>query len=248
MGAPLEINIQHAWVGWVKLFTSYFGLALVLVLTAGSGQAANPPPALSGDLVVKFRDNSEAAVLLARTFHANPNRNAPLQTLARQLSAELGVTLSALRVTSGQELVLGIDRAQLARTVKDRLAREPAVQSATVTEHAKTLLPAAELAVSVKLSANSAAARQVQRDRQAGQRTSPGLEKLVTQLCSGVYPQPGGHIDDKGNLILTLDIAELTRDLALRLKRRSDVVYAQPNLIVRPFLKREISPPSSGPQ
>lgn len=231
----------------VKTFIYYFGLTLALVLS-GTGQAANYPPAVTGDVIIKFTDKSQPGILLAQAFRLNPNNNTPLQIVARQLSAELGVPLTAVRATSGQELVLSIDRAQLARTLKERLAREPAVQRVILVENPKTLLPAAELAALVKLRPDSAAQRQVQRDRHAGHRSSPELGMQVAELVSGVSPLPTAHIDDAGQLIVSVDLAELIRDLVIRLKRRADVVYAQPNLIVRPSLKREISPPQAGPQ
>lgn len=231
----------------MKTFIHYFGLVLFLSLT-GAGRAANYPPAVTGDVIIKFTDKSQAGMVLTQALRSNPNNNTPLQTVARQLSAELGVTLTAVRVTSGQELVLSIDRAMLARTLKERLAREPAVQRVILIENTKTLVPATELAALVKLRPDSAAQRQIQRDRQAGHRSSPELDMQVAGLVSGISPHPAAHIDDAGQLIVSLDLAELIRDLVMRLKRRADVIYAQPNLIVRPSLKREISAPRAGPQ
>lgn len=231
----------------MKTFIHYVGLILVLSL-ASTSQAANYPPAVTGDVIIKFTDKSQAGILLAETLRSNPNNNTSLQTVARQLSAEMKVTLTAVRVTSGQELVLSIDRATLARTLKERLAREPAVQRVILIENTKTLVPATELAALVKLRPDSAVQRQVQHDLRAGHRSSPELDLQVGGLVSGISPHPAAHIDDAGQLIVSLDLAELIRDLVIRLKRRADVVYAQPNLIVRPSLKREISAPRAGPQ
>lgn len=227
----------------MKTFIS--GLTWVLLFT-GAAQAANYPPAVTGDVIIKFTGKSQAGVLLAEAFRSNPNELAPLQTIARQLSAEMGVPLSALRITSGQELLVSVDRVTLMRSLKERLMREPAVQRVTLIETGKSVLPAAELAVRVNLRPDSAMQRQVQRDRRAGQRTSSELDTQVTRLVSGVSPRPNAHIDEHGRLVLTLDIADLIDDLVVRLKRRADIVYAQPNLMVRPSLKREISPVPAG--
>lgn len=216
-------------------------------MMADVAQAANYPPAVTGDVIIKFTDKSEAGILLAEALRLNPNERAPLQTLARQLSAEMGVPLSAVRVTSGQELVVSIDRTTLTRNLKERLTREAAVQRVILVEAGKTVLPAAELAVRVNLRPDSAVQRQVQRDLHAGHRASPELDMQIAGLVSGVTPRPNAHIDSTGHLILALDIAELIDDLVVRLKSRTDVVYAQPNLVVRPSLKREISPPPAGP-
>lgn len=228
----------------MKIFIS--GLILLLVM-ADAVQAANYPPAVTGDVIIKFTDKSEAGALLAEALRLNPDERVLLQSLARQLSTDMGVPLSAVRVTSGQELVVSIDRTTLTSNLKERLTREPAVQHVILVEASKTVLPAAELAVRVNLRPDSAAQRQVQRDRLAGHRASPELDMHVAGLVSGVSPRPNAHIDNVGQLILTLDIAELIDDLVVRLKRRADVVYAQPNLVVRPSLKRENSPPPAGP-
>lgn len=227
----------------MKTFIS--GLTWVLVFT-GAAQAANYPPAVTGDVIIKFTDKSQAGVLLAEAFRTNPNERARLQAIARQLSAEMDVPLSALRLTSGQELLVSVDRITLMRNLKARLMREPAVQRVTLIETGKSVLPAAELGVRVNLRPDSAIQRQVQRDRHTGQRTSAELDTQVARLVSGISPQPSAHIDKDGGLILTFDIAELIDDLVIRLKRRADVVYAQPNLIVRPSSRPENSPVPAG--
>lgn len=227
----------------MKTFIS--GLTLVLGLV-GVVHATNYPPAVTGDVIIKFTDKSQAGKLLAEALRSNPNERAPLHAITRQLSGETGVPLSAVRVTSGQELVVSVDRATLARNLKERLMRESAVQRVILIETGKTILPAAELAVRLNLQPDSAVQRQVQRDRHAGRRTSAELDMQVAGLVSGVSARPSAHIDNHGRLILTLNIAELIDDLVVGLKRRADVVYAQPNLILRPSLKREIPPAPAG--
>lgn len=227
----------------MKTFIS--GLILVLAL-ADSASAANYPPAVTGDVIIKFTDKSQAGKLIAEALDLSSNRLESLQAIARQLSSEMDVPLSALRITSGQELVVGIDRASLVRSLKERLQREPAVQRVISIETGGTVLPSSELAMSVNLRPDSPIQRQVQRDLRTGQRTSEELDKMVAGLISGVSPRPSAHIDNNGRLILTLDIGELIDDVVIRLKRRSDVVYAQANLMVRPSLKREISPATTG--
>lgn len=221
------------------------GLILVLAL-AVVAQAANYPPGVTGDVIIKFTDKSQAGLLMAEALHLNSNQQAPLQTIARQLSVEMGIPLSALRITSGQELVVSVDRAALVRSLKERLLREPVVQRVIMLEIGKTVLPAGELAVRVDLRPDSTVQRQVQRVRYAGRRTSAELGKQVAGLVSGISPRPNARIDNNGRLILTLDIAALIDDLVIRLKRRAEVVYAQPNVIVRPSIKREISPAPAG--
>lgn len=228
----------------MKTFLS--GLILILV-QAAIAHAANYPPAVTGDVIIKFTDKSQAGLLIAEALHLNSNQHVPLQTIASRLSAEMDLPLSALRLTSGQELVVSIDRAALARNLNERLMRETAVQRVVLLESGKTLLPTGELAVRVSLRPDSPVQRQVHRNLRAGQRTSEELDKQASLLVSGISPRPSAHVDNNGRLILKLDIAELIDDVVMRLKRRADVVYAQANLIVRPSLKREISPAPGSP-
>jgi hypothetical protein len=198
--------------------------------------AANGPASfVAGDLIVKFTDASEAGALVARAVRDEPAATAQLPTLAARLSAELGVGLTSARVTSGRELVLSVDREQLLARLAQRAQRDPAVIAVTPLAGPKTVLPPAEVALTVEFAAGSDAYRQLQRAARAGERRNRDIDALVAGLTAGTDLKPIGHSNERGQLVLTLDVAALTRDLVERLKRRADVEYAQLSQVVRPF-------------
>jgi carboxylesterase type B len=206
-----------------------FSLSLITV------QANDRPTFVAGDLIVKFTAASESGTLVTRVMQGDQTADRQLAALAARLSQELGVTVAAVRVTSGNELVLSVDRDRLAQSLKQVVTRDPAVRAATRIDPPKTVLPAAQLALALDLRRDSEAGRLVRRTARAGQQTSNEIEALVKKLCAGAVPQPSGRVGNRNQLVLTIDIAALTLDLVERLKRRPDVEYAQPSQIVKPY-------------
>jgi hypothetical protein len=203
---------------------------LGLACTPANGQSTF----VAGDLIVKFFDGNDAGQAVARAMRADQPL-ADVAPVAARLSAELGVPLVATRVTSGRELVLSVDRDRLGQTLRQRLARDPAVRSVTPVAAPKTVLPGAQIALAVELAPNTEAERQVRETARAGHQTAPDIDALVARMAGGVDPRPSGRVNERGELVVAVDVAALTRDLVARLKRRPDVEYAQPSQIVRPF-------------
>lgn len=220
---PMRIRVSQLllWVG---------GLGLALAAAANG-----PASFVAGDLIVKFTDASEAGALVARAVRDEPAATAQLSTLAARLSAELGVGMTAARVTSGRELVLSIDREQLLARLAQRVQRDPAVTGVTPLAGPKTVLPPATIALVVEFAPGSDGYRLLQRAARAGERRNRDIDALVAGLTAGADPQPAGQANERGQLVLAVDVAALTRDLVERLKRRADVEYAQLSQVVRPF-------------
>jgi hypothetical protein len=215
-------------------------LSQLLLWVGGLGlafaAAANGPVSfVAGDLIVKFTDASEAGALVARAVRDEPAATAQLPKLAARLSTELGVGLTVARITSGRELVLSIDREQLLARLAQRVRRDPAVTGVTPLAGPKTVLPPAEVALTVEFATGSDAYRKLQRAARAGERRNRDIDALVAGLTAGADPKPTGQANERGQLLLTLDVAALTRDLVERFKRRADVEYAQLSQVVRPF-------------
>ncbi len=199
-------------------------------------QANDKPPFVAGDLIVKFTAASEPGTLVTRALQGGGQAaDRQLAALATRLSRELGVAVAAVRVTSGNELVLSINRDQLAQSLRRVVTRDPAVRAATRIDPPKTVLPAAQIALALDLRRDSEAGSLVRRTTQAGKQTSNEIEALVKKLSVGARPQPTGHVSNRGQLVLTVDITALTLDLIERLKRRPDVEYAQPSHIVKSY-------------
>lgn len=209
--------------------------AIGCLLNLNPVQANDKPSFVAGDLIVKFTAVSEPGTLVTRALQGGQAADRQLAALAARLSRELGVAIAAVRVTSGNELVLSIDRDRLAQSLRQVLTRDPAVRAATRVDPPKTVLPAAQIALALDLRRDSEAGSLVRRTTHAGRQTSNEIEALVKKLSVGAHPQPSGHVSNRGQLVLTIDIAALTLDLIERLKRRPDVEYAQPSHIVKPY-------------
>jgi hypothetical protein len=203
-------------------------------LGLAAAQANGPPSFVAGDVIVKFTDASDAGQAVARAMRAG-EMLADVAPVAARLSAELGIPLVAARVTSGRELVLSVDRGEVAQTLTQRLGRDPSVRSVTPVDPPKTVLPALQIQLAVGLAPDSEAQRRVQQAAQAGRETTAEIDALVARMAGGVEPRPAGRVTERGRLMLTIDVAALTRELVERLKRRQDVEYAQPVQVVRPY-------------
>ncbi|MBI5716442.1 MAG: hypothetical protein HZC37_02000 [Burkholderiales bacterium] len=182
---------------------------------------------MSGDLIVKFRDTSEAGRQLAAVL-AGQRTVASVAPLAAQLSSELGVPLLLAQVTSGREALLALDRAALGRSLLARAGREASVQKAVLTVPPQgSGLPGAELVLRIELRPNTAA---------AVREALPG--RLV--LATLARPQAAADGGD-GALRLRYDIDALTLALIAKVQQRPDVEYVQANRLLRP-----VAPPAAG--
>jgi len=184
---------------------------------AGLTRAAAPraaAPVLAGDMIVKFRDTSEAGASMNAVLSGS-RTIASAAPVAARLSTELGVPLRLVHVTSGREALLAIDRDALLASLAQRAAREPGVASAVPVVPGPGLPP--DLA-SVRLRMTPGAA------------TAPLAEKLV----SGSLVRPRVHSDAAGTTLLSVDLASLTLALLDLLTQRADVEYAQANRLLRP--------------
>ncbi len=222
------------WKSWVLLSFTTAGLAL----SAPNGPAAF----VAGDLMVKFTDASPAGMLVSRAMQGDPGAERQLPDLAARLSAEIGVKLLAARVTSGRELVLGVDLEALEASLAERCQRDREVTRVLPLPAPKTVLPPATLALAVEFAPNSDAKRLLERAARAGERAGGEIDALAARLSAGADPRPTSHVNERGQLVLTLDIAALTLQLVERFKRRSDVEYAQIIQIVRPFPGSRLEP------
>lgn len=189
-------------------------------VVSGAGAPAGAPM-VSGDLIVKFRDASEPGAQLAAVL-AGQRTVATMVPLATRLSAELGVPLALVQVTSGREALLALDREALGRALLARAGREAAVRRASVAPPpAPAGLPGSELVLRIEMHASTQAAAR---------------DALGTRLALGQLVRPRLALAEAaaGTVSLHYDIDALTLALITRLQQRADVEYAQANRLLRP--------------
>jgi hypothetical protein len=194
-------------------------LVMVMVVQAPAPAFSSPPraaaPIVSGDLIVKFRDASEAGASLAGVLAGTRTADSAAP-LAARLSDALGVPLKLVQVTSGREALLAIDRDALMRSLAERAAREPGVVRAITVPPAAAGLPADQASVRIELTPQAAP------------------QALAAKLASGNLLRPRLHNDSTGATLLSYDMAGLTLALLERLKQQADVEYAQANRLLKP--------------
>lgn len=210
------------------------GMSAVMLLAAPQAHANGPSASIvPGDVIVKFREASEAGALVARAMRAG-SEPGPAAAIAERLSAELGIALAAVRVTSGRELVLSIDRERIFVALEQSARRDAAVRHVMRVSPPDTVLASPQLTIVVDFQPGSEPAGLL---RRAGEKrvSADELQALVARLARGVKPLPTGTPKESGRLALTVDVVALTRDLVGRLKLRADVDYAQPSYVLKPL-------------
>ena len=182
-------------------------IGLLLVSAALAGVSLAAAAAVPEDLIVKLRD---------RTITLSP---AELQAVAGRLSEDVGVPLLAVRATSGDELVLGIDRDALGERLLAAARAMPGVTAAEVTvpESAATGLP---LELALEPAAGS------------GLTDSSRLASVSDQLARATGAPLEAKIEG-GQIIVRARADELLDEVSRRLQALPEVTYAQPNLVVR---------------
>ena len=193
------------------------GSALLLLAAAPlSGQPSaprSPDKTVTGDLVVKFRDASEPGAALSAVVDGSRTIGSAAPVAAR-LSNELGVPLILVQVTSGREALLAVDRKALLESMAQRARREPGVASAKAIPPPATILPGEQISLRIELKPQASA------------------QALAGKLASGPLLRPQLQTVG-GATLLSIDMLALTRSLLEQLKQRSDVEYAQANLVLR---------------
>ncbi|MDH5539019.1 MAG: hypothetical protein OEY03_06410 [Rhizobacter sp.] len=192
---------------------------LVLLLSAApvAGQSSaprSPDTTVTGDLIVKFRDSTDAGAALAAVV-GGTRAMASAAPVAARLSSELGVPLKLVQVTSGREALLAIDREVLLRSLAQRALREPGVARAVPTPRAATVLPSEQASVRIELKPQASA------------------QALAGKLDSGELLRPSLVTQAGGATLLSYDMAGLTLAVLERLQKHAEVEYAQANRILR---------------
>jgi hypothetical protein len=195
----------------------------------GAWLAAATPPAVSqssGDqVIVKFREQSEAGQILSRLdlgAIADPAGDVRLTEVARELGERIGVPLRLESLTSGRELLLGIDYRQLAGALAERLRGRADIASVAVADPGRAdEAPRLE----VEFEPESAFAKLLETGPRVALEPAAGLGEIQAEVATS----------DRSRAVLTLDRDALMSAVLARIEADPDVLYAQSNLRMRPY-------------
>jgi hypothetical protein len=182
-------------------------VALATLLFSGA-TAADPPPFVPGEVLVRFRPDTRA-----RTASGEAAPQPEVEAFLKGVSCEVERPLRFLRAASGGDVVVGLDVAELRDRLERKLTGLPEVGSVTPRARGEGQPPTA-LEVRVRAPATAA---------DLGKRAAAALDLPIVDTASG-----GSQAS-----VVELDLRALTLDLVERLKRRPDVEYAQLNFSVR---------------
>jgi hypothetical protein len=208
----------------------WLSLALICGLTIAckpvasetpTAQPASPPaavasPEVAGDVIVKFRDASEPGRVVAPILTGQSRIDSAVPMVS-DLSNDLGSPLTVVRVTSGRELVLAIDRVRVGQIISLRADNVSAIRSMKPADSSARLASQQQLEFVVE--------------------PQPGsdVEKAISSITGNFQPHARSRIDEDGRVLLTIDMTGLTRQTVEQLKKRSDVEYAQANVLLKPY-------------
>lgn len=181
-------------------------------LVAACHAGPTEPQSVTGDLIVKFRDSSATAQELAPVVTgAKPAADA--QSVVTRLGRELGVPLRVASVTSGRELLLAVDRDAVSKAIEKSAARQTGIRAVQSVAAAQSVLPAPQMQFEVI--------------------PEPGAPTPSAAQLAGRFADYAAVSADMDRMVLTIDMAELTRATAEKLGKDPQVEYAQLNLVMR---------------
>jgi len=206
-------------------------VAALLAVRPAPGQET--PPA--SEFIVKFKAATAGDRIAAQAAQDQDAQAALFADFAAALSGEIGIPIRIEAVTSGRELVLGVDAAKVADAAIAGLEERPDVVRAMRVEGggAPQVLPRDPM-LAVEFTADSAIGRRLTEGRPGTSQDDPDILDLSRDIAdrTGV---PLALRPAASAIMFTLDVGRLTSELESRLKRRPDVAYAEPNRLLQPL-------------
>jgi len=215
---------------------SYWTVGVLLALGVQSvpeRSASRSPSSARGEVIVKFKSMSKAGECVSTAAKENDIRNESLVSFSRELSKDLGTPVEATQLTSGGEVVLGVQFAELAANLAALLKARPQVTRSWEIKARESPAPSSTRSdVGVAFAASS---REAQVLAQGSAVPHAELKPFLEGLEHDFGSKLRARVDGEKNLVLGIDEEALTLTLVERLKGRADVEYAQPNFVARKF-------------
>lgn len=212
---------MHLTRNLVHLFLGAIGSASVF---AQSGEA------LPGEVIVKFRADSQAGRLVTQAFREQDYDARRLESAAGDLAADCGLPLRAKRLTSGAELLVELDAVSLLERLRISVSMRPDVESVSLQRLTAISPLKPSVALVVRFTADSGSMALLERARSS---EPAALAKLVSGLTGDAEIPVLGEPAADHSLSLIPNIEILIGQLLSCLERHPDVEYSQPNRMMR---------------
>lgn len=198
------------------------------------GSPSQHQATMSGEVIVKFMSNSEIGQAGAAAVRGEELPKPRLKNLASSLSDQLNIPVEIKGITSGQEFVLRVDTETLVSQLLEQLKARKAVLNASLLAKGNERRLQEQHQVLVEFVSNSDLARALAKSP-GDLRNSMVLDRFIRGLEAELGGTLTGRSPGPDQIILSIDTASLTATLLERLKKRPDVEYAQPNLLLQPL-------------
>ena len=195
---------------------------LPLVLMGGS--VASAQSFVPGEMLVLFSPHSPGRTAVERALDSSPPELAALDPVVASLEAGSGVPLQAIRISSGNWVLMSIDTRRLADRAAGQLRARARVQAAEV-------MPREQMpGVRVHFSPGSAESGIISAKISGG--SAESLAGLVQQIGAALQLPLKGEAREDRRLYLEIDYRALTPIVAERLKTLPGIESAQLNYTV----------------
>lgn len=209
-------------------------LLLVAALLAFRPAAGQDTPPVS-EFIVKFKAASAGDRIAAQAAQDQAAQAALFADFAAALSGEIGIPIRIGTVTSGRELVLGVDAAKVADAAIAGLEQRPDVVRAMRVEGGdEPQVALRDPILAVEFAEGSAIGRRLAEGRPGNLQDDPDILGLSRDMAdrTGV---PLVLRPEAAAIVFALDIGRVTSELGDRLKRHPDVAYVEPNRLLQPL-------------
>jgi hypothetical protein len=207
--------------------------AVLLAVRPSTGQDAPAVPPPVREFIVKFKAATAGDQVAAEAAQDQAAQTALFADFSATLSGEIGVPVRIYTVTSGRELVLGVDATKVADAAIAGLEQRPDVVRATrvVRGDEPQVLPR-DPVLAVEFAEGSAIGRRLAEGWTGELQDDPDFLDLSRDMAdrTGI---PLVLRPEMPAILFALDLGPLTSELENRLKHRSDVAYAEPNRMLQ---------------
>lgn len=208
-------------------------VAACLALLLSSDAAQDKPTGqrfASNEIVVKFSGTSKGAELAANALVEGNPSDAALGGYVKAISSELGVPLEVKRFGSGGNVILAVRTSELVDDLAKRFRTIPDVEDARIVSEKIASTSSIEL----DFRENSRETEVLARAAGKGPESSAGVDAITGRLEQDYRVPLTARVVSSRRLLVTPDLQKLTMDLVMRMKKRADIEYAQPNFVLHP--------------
>lgn len=175
-----------------------------------------------GEVMVKFKPETEANRLLSRALRSTPPNPEILAPIARLLSEKIGMPLQLKQLLSGNWVLWVVDTDKLVNQSVAKLREKDSITDIRLsTCEPKPMTPAMK---EIEITFRSGSWEKKALDAKLTEHDGVDFEKLMGELSNALSLPLTGKTNKQSHLILNVDLKELTHTLANRLEGLVEII------------------------